>query len=1131
MRTMLSWVCGLSLATNVSAMTGLEAYYQGDFKQAAALLKAKPSLTATEEYYMGRMYLYGYGVLRSNTIANQFFKRAADKGSIPAQLLLAKIELMQNNHPDQALIWFKKAAKSNNLAAQMYCAGAYSYGVGTAKNSDLARDYTIAAAKNNQPIAQQMLAADFLNSKQPSTRKIGLTWLKKSADAEDPEAKLLLADLYLKGDLVSKNTELAGELLEEVASQDYIPSYYKMGRFLLSQGDRNSAQMWYQKAAERNYVPAQIALAEFYLDSKNPYFSAQKAFAWMEKAARNGSVSAQQAVAQMLQKGEGTPVNTAAAAEWEQKAQKPQELSPAKVQEQLAEWLSRGKTSRLSETEYQLPGIYSVWQDQNALRENIYNQAPLLNKVKLQDIYQEKFNMISPNSIPINYYYDAMMQMQTMPPIGKVILPVYTIQQKTAHFSKQLSLFQAKREGYDYLNTMLDTDTANYSQVFKELLSQAILGDSTAQFDVAQMYQQGFGVAQSNEDALKFYLQAAAQNDLPAEYQLGLIYILGQGVTPDYKIGMDWLTDAAFKGNAYAQYALGRIYETGYEDSNGRQVIAPDKDQSLAMYQLSASNYYGPAEYRLAEIMVRQAPNDTSKAGLEGRYRQLKNLLQGAVDAGVEEAKLPLAFYNASDADETKQAQAFTDAMYAANNNHSTEAAFLLALMYDRGIATAVDLKHAIYWYEKAHTNPVSAFILGTYAAQGKGITQNDQKAADYLQYAANKQFPVANFNLAVLKRRQHQTFLPYLSNAAALDPQRAGVALADYYVLHQGTPDQLQQAKTIYKKLAQQGLPSAQIKLGYLYEQGLGVVRDYNQALLWYTKASEQKRDEADFLIGRLYQFGWIGNAPNNATAKEWYAKVKGRYAPAAVAYGFIDEIENDDYSHAFNEYQQASDLGDPIAQYNLALIYEKGKNQAVDIDKAKDLFKAAGKNHVIQAMVSLGNIYVLEQNVAKALPWLQSAVAQDDANAEFQMGWLIEKGLIPQTSMEQAVKYYQKAADQGQIQAILALARLYQLGIGVKKDIEKSTAYYKQLAQQNYPEAQFQLAKFCLSNMLKNCTKQEAKTWLLQAEQNGYRDAGQLLRLLASQSQANVSYVESIPMSQIEIGTALNLSAKVIT
>ena len=1119
MRTVLSLVCGVAFTTNVCAMSGLEAYYQGDFARAASLLKAKPNLTSLEEYYMGRMYLYGYGILKSNTLATQSFKHAAEKGSVPAQLLLAKIELFKNNNPEQALVWFKKAAKANNLSAQMYCAAAYLYGVGTSKNLDTAREYYTAAAKGNNSIAQQSLAADFLKEKQASNRKIGLNWLNKAVEARDPEAELLMAELCRKGDLVARNQDQATQLLEDAINQEYLPAYYQMGQLKAQQEEPREAMHWYEKAAKLNYTPAQIALAELYLDHKNPNYSLRNGFYWVQKAAVAGSIPAQQAVAAMYKNGEGVTANENLAKEWESKAQQP---DPAQLKmsqhKQMAEWLSRGRISRLEDSEYQLPGIYSVWQDKNALQDNIYNQAPQLHLISRSDIYHVNFQMILPNDVPISQYYDAMMASQAATaPSAKLMFPHYAVPTITEDNkeSNHDPITIAQRDGYDYINQMTSKTQGDYTRKFKELLSQAVIGDSTAQFDVALMYQQGVGVTQSIEEALKFYHLAAAQNDLPSEYHLGLIYLQGKGVPPDYKLGMEWLTDAAFKGNYYAQYTLASLYENGYQDSNGRQIIAPDKDQALEFYQLAATSYYGPAQYRLAEIMVRQPLKETTVEAFNARHRQIKRLFQGAVDFGVEEAKLPLAFYNASDADETKQAEAFADAQSAAAAN-STDAAFLLGMMYDRGIATSADSKRAVYWYEQAVTNPLSAFILGTYAAEGKGMRKNTEKAIDCLQFAASKHFPAANYNLAVLEKRQGGKFLPYLEKAANSGLSQAGLTLADYYLSRDSSSAQLQQARGLYEQFAKQGLQSAQLKLGYLYENGLGVTKDYAQALKWYTAAAEQGQGQAQYLLGRLYQFGLVGTSPDQTLAKQWYAKVKSQYAPAAVAYGFIDEIENDDYQHAFNEYQQAADLGDPIAQYDLALIYEKGKNQAVDMDKAKELYKQAGQHNVIKAMTSLGNIYVLEQNISKALPWLNLAISQNDADAAYQLGWLAEKGLIPHASINQAIQYYETAAAQGQANAILALARLYKTGSSVKKDLDKSARYYERLAKENYPEAQYQLAKVCLSTETKSCTSQEAKAWLLKDEQNGHKNASQLLRLMATQKQqGTVSYIETIPLS----------------
>lgn len=1123
MKAVLSWFCGLAITSQIYAMTGLEAYSRGDYTQAVALLKGKANLTAAEEYDMGRMYLYGYGVLKSNVLAQQSFKRAAEKGSVPAQILLAKIELFQNNHPDQALTWFKKAAKLKNPSAQLYCAGAYLWGVGTSKNADLAREYSIAAARNNQSIAQQVVAADFLKSNQAATKKIGVTWLKKAVELRDPEAELMMADLYINGDWVNRNYDQAKQLIDDAVSQEYVPAYYQMGRFEYLQNEIQNAQTWYQKAADRNYLPAQFALAELYLDPKNAHRSVRDSFLWMQKAAQAGYTNAQHALSVMYKKGVGVPENEGLALEWERKAQKTiQDPAPGDAQRQLAEWLTRGKAKTLAETEYQLSGIYTAWQDKNSLQDNVYNLAPQLPSFNRQDIYQAQFKMMMPNEISIFQYYDAMMSTQGPRQAQTITYPTYTLPEAShsdtdnATLNSSQNKLLAQRDGYDYIAEVAHSGPVDYSFEFKRLLNQAVLGDSTAQFDVAQMYQQGIGASKSMEEAIKFYQLAAAQNDLPSEYQLGLIYLLGLDVPANPRLGLDWLMDAAFKGNYYAQYAVARIYENGYQDQEGQLVIPADKDQSLAMYQLAAANHYGLAQYHLADILLHQPPVQLNAADLALRHKQINRLLQGAVESGVVEAKLHLAFYDANNADEAKQAQAFADIQAAAAEG-SSEASFLLGLMYDLGIATQADRSRAIHWYAQSETNPMSAFILGTYIAEGNGIRKNLQKANDYLQFAASKNFAPASFNLGVLKKQEGKEFLPDIEKAAALGLSRAGLELADYYTSRDSTQAQLNQARLLYEQFAKQGLQSAQIKLGYLYEQGLGVTQDYNQALTWYTLAAQQKQNHgrAQFLIGRLYQFGLIGNSPNYAMAKQWYGEVKANYAPAAVASGFIDETEYDDYRHAFNDYQQASDLSDPTAEYNLALIYEKGKNQAIDIDKAKTLFKQAAQHKIVKAMVSLGQINVNEHSIPQALSWLSLASTQHDADALYQLGWLSEKGLMPGSSVTSAIQYYQDAAAYGQGSAILALGRLYASGIGVPKNIEKAAGYYERLAQQNYPDAQYQMAKFCLSNLVKGCTQQEAKNWLAKAEQNGCREAAQLLRLLTAQTQSKVSYIETIPVS----------------
>ena len=59
------------------------------------------------------------------------------------------------------------------------------------------------------------------------------------------------------------------------------------------------------------------------------------------------------------------------------------------------------------------------------------------------------------------------------------------------------------------------------------------------------------------------------------------------------------------------------------------------------------------------------------------------------------------------------------------------------------------------------------------------------------------------------------------------------------------------------WRPLAEQGDPSAQFRLGLLYENGNGVPRDFAKARLWYEKAAVQGEAKAQFYLGIQSAFG----------------------------------------------------------------------------------------------------------------------------------------------------------------------------------------------------------------------------------------------------------------------------------
>ena len=62
------------------------------------------------------------------------------------------------------------------------------------------------------------------------------------------------------------------------------------------------------------------------------------------------------------------------------------------------------------------------------------------------------------------------------------------------------------------------------------------------------------------------------------------------------------------------------------------------------------------------------------------------------------------------------------------------------------------------------------------------------------------------------------------------------------------------------WRPLAEQGDPSAQFRLGSLYENGDGVSRDFAKARQWYEKAAAQGEPKAQLYLGLLSAFGQGG-------------------------------------------------------------------------------------------------------------------------------------------------------------------------------------------------------------------------------------------------------------------------------
>ena len=114
-------------------------------------------------------------------------------------------------------------------------------------------------------------------------------------------------------------------------------------------------------------------------------------------------------------------------------------------------------------------------------------------------------------------------------------------------------------------------------------------------------------------------------------------------------------------------------------------------------------------------------------------------------------------------------------------------------------------------------------------------------------------------------------------------------------------------------------------------------------------------------------------------------------------------------------------------------------------------------------EAQYNLGVMYErgegVPQNDRQAVFWYRKAAEQGDAEAQYNLGVMYERGEgIPQNG-RQAVFWYRKAAEQGDAEAQYNLGVMYERGEGIPQNGRQAVFWYRKAAEQGDAEAQFNL------------------------------------------------------------------------
>lgn len=132
----------------------------------------------------------------------------------------------------------------------------------------------------------------------------------------------------------------------------------------------------------------------------------------------------------------------------------------------------------------------------------------------------------------------------------------------------------------------------------------------------------------------------------------------------------------------------------------------------------------------------------------------------------------------------------------------------------------------------------------------------------------------------------------------------------------------------------------------------------------------------------------------------------------------------------NAFELYLKAAKVGDEIAQYNLALMYQNGKPITRNDKLAFKWMKLAARSDA-EAMANLGFMYMrgigTRKNLKKACDLYKKAAKHKVARAHYNLGLMAYSGEGVKQDDRVAVKHFKSAVELKHRASVLELARIY--------------------------------------------------------------------------------------------------------
>ena len=201
-----------------------------------------------------------------------------------------------------------------------------------------------------------------------------------------------------------------------------------------------------------------------------------------------------------------------------------------------------------------------------------------------------------------------------------------------------------------------------------------------------------------------------------------------------------------------------------------------------------------------------------------------------------------------------------------------------------------------------------------------------------------------------------------------------------------------------------------AQSVLGSCFYYGIGVDRDFSQAVKWLEKAAAGGEKEAMFLLGVCNYYG---------------------------------QGTDRDLGRAVDFFRNAANRGHHSSELLMGVCYHEGIHLSKEYFQAFEYFDNAAKSGCMVAECILGNCYYfgdgVDQNYTDAVKWYTSASEHGDTESMWRLGYCYYYGIGCQKDYIKAAELFQKSADSDDRVGVGLMAGRYYFRYGAVMNREK--------------------------------------------------------------------------------------------